>query len=137
MRPSLQPSSPPSTTSSAATARTATPGRTPESSGASWGARARRSWNRPGQSPVTASISTSFYIEKDKPLFGLAPGILDDINLYLRFFFQSGKRYTPAVFTGFVNEQGRAEYDYDTDAPNSKIGDDWVWIDLIFENYFQ
>jgi outer membrane receptor protein involved in Fe transport len=91
------------------------------------------SWDR----PVTASISTSFYIEKDKPLLGLAPGILDDINLYLRFFFQSGKRYTPAVFTGFIDEQGRAEYEYVTDAPNSKIGDDWLWIDLNFEKYFQ
>ena len=70
-------------------------------------------------------------------MFGFAPGILDDYNLYLRFFFQSGKRYTPAVFTGSVDEQGRAEYEYVTDERYGKIGDNWFWIDLNFEKYFQ
>ena len=90
-------------------------------------------WDR----PITASVSTSFYIERDKPLFDFAPGILDDINLYLRLFYQSGKRYTPAVYTGFVDEQGRAEYEYVTNERYSKVGDDWFWVDLNFEKYFQ
>ncbi len=90
-------------------------------------------WDR----PLTASVSTSFYVEKDKPVFGFAPGILDDYNLYLRFFFQSGKRYTPAVYTGSVDQQGRAEYEFVTDTRYNKIGDDWFWVDLNFEKYFQ
>jgi outer membrane receptor protein involved in Fe transport len=91
----------------------------------------------PWDKPLTASISASFYVEKDKPVFGFAPGILDDYNLYLRFFYQSGKRYTPAVFTGAVDEQGRAEYEFVTNERNSKVGDDWFWVDLNFEKYFQ
>ncbi len=91
----------------------------------------------PWDKPLTASLSTSFYIEKDKPLLGFAPGILDDYNIYLRCFYQSGKRYTPAVFTGFTDEQGRAEYEYVTNERYSEIGDDWFWIDLNFEKYFQ
>jgi len=90
-------------------------------------------WDR----PLTASLSTSFYVAKGEPLFGLAPGILDDYNLYLRFFFQSGKRYTPAIFTGFVDADGRAEYETDFNNRYSKIGDDWFWVDLNFEKYFQ
>ena len=91
----------------------------------------------PWDKPLTASVSTSFYVEKDKPLFGFAPGILDDYNLYLRFFYQSGKRYTPAVFTGAIDAQGRSEYEYVTDERYSKVGDDWFWLDLNFEKYFQ
>ncbi|MFZ1518029.1 MAG: TonB-dependent receptor [Ignavibacteriaceae bacterium] len=90
-------------------------------------------WDR----PITASLSTSFYVEKDNPVFGFAPGILDDYNLYLRFFFQSGKRYTPAVFTGSVDEQGRAEYEYVIGERYTEVGDNWFWVDLNFEKYFQ
>ncbi|HMN25562.1 MAG TPA: TonB-dependent receptor [Ignavibacteriaceae bacterium] len=90
-------------------------------------------WDR----PLTASLSTSFYVERDQPLFGFAPGILDDYNLYLRFFFQSGKRYTPAVYTGFVDERGRPQYEYVTDTRYNKVGDNWFWVDLNFEKYFQ
>jgi outer membrane receptor protein involved in Fe transport len=88
-------------------------------------------WDR----PFTGSIMTSFYVEKDKPLFGIGRGILDDINLYLRFFYQSGKRYTPAVFTGSYNNLGRPEYEFTRKDRNSKLGDDWFWIDLNFEKY--
>jgi outer membrane receptor protein involved in Fe transport len=91
------------------------------------------SWDR----PVTASLNTSFYVEEGSPLFGLAPGILDDYNLYLRFFFQSGKRYTPAVFTGSVDAQGRREYEFVRNERNSKVADDWFWVDLNFEKYFE
>jgi outer membrane receptor protein involved in Fe transport len=89
-------------------------------------------WDR----PVTFNLTTNFYIEKDNPLFGFAPGILDDYNIYLRFFFQSGKRYTPAVFTGSYTLDGKPEYEYiQTDSYN-KVGANWFWIDLNFEKYF-
>ena len=90
------------------------------------------SWDR----PFTASLSTNFYVEKGKPLFGFAPGILDDINLYIRFFFQSGKRYTPALFTGNFSADGRPDYEFLRRERNSKVGDDWMWMDLNLEKYF-
>lgn len=90
-------------------------------------------WDR----PVTASLSTNFFVESGNPVFGFAPGILDDYNLYIRFFFESGKRYTPAVFTGSIDEQGRLEYDYIKNERYTKIGDNWFWIDLNFEKYFE
>lgn len=90
------------------------------------------SWDR----PFTASLSTNFYVEKGKPLFGFAPGILDDLNLYVRFFFQSGKRYTPALFTGNISSDGRPDYEFLRRERNSKVGDDWMWMDLNLEKYF-
>ena len=90
------------------------------------------SWDR----PLTASLATNFYVEKGKPLFGFAPGILDDLNLYIRFFYQSGKRYTPAVFTGNYSADGRPDYEFLRRERNSKVAEDWMWIDLNFEKYF-
>lgn len=90
------------------------------------------SWDR----PITASVATNFYIERGKPLFGFAPGVLDDINLYIRFFYQSGKRYTPAVFTGNYSADGRPDYEFLRRERNSKVADDWMWVDLNLEKYF-
>ncbi len=90
------------------------------------------SWDK----PITFSLNLSFYIEKDKPLFGFGKGILDDINIYSRVFFQSGKRYTPAVFTGNYDIDGRPEYEYDRTNRYGEIGDNWFWIDLNIEKYF-
>jgi outer membrane receptor protein involved in Fe transport len=90
------------------------------------------SWDR----PINASISTSFYVPKNEPLFGLLPGVLDDYNVYLRLFYQSGKRYTPAVFTGTYATDGRPIYETIRSDRNSKLGEDWMWVDLNFEKYF-
>ncbi len=88
-------------------------------------------WDR----PINASLSLNFYVEKGNPLFGFAPGILDDYNVYLRFFYQSGKRYTPAVFTNSYQTNGRPIYEFIRSERNSKLGDDWFWVDLNFEKY--
>ncbi len=88
-------------------------------------------WDR----PINASLSLNFYVEKGNPLFGFAPGIFDDYNLYIRFFYQSGKRYTPAVFTNSYQTDGRPIYEFIRRERNSKLGDDWFWIDLNFEKY--
>jgi outer membrane receptor protein involved in Fe transport len=88
------------------------------------------SWDR----PVTAFISTNFYVEPGS--FGFAENIIDDWSLYVRAFYQSGKRYTPALFTGNIDQQGRREYEYVRDESYSRIGDDWFYIDLNFEKYF-
>ncbi|MGE5364749.1 MAG: TonB-dependent receptor [Bacteroidota bacterium] len=89
-------------------------------------------WDR----PFTGSLSASFYVEKDEPLFDFGRGILDDINLYVRFFYQSGKRYTPYNFTGSYSGNGRPEYEQDRKNRYSEISDDWYWIDLNLEKYF-
>ena len=89
------------------------------------------SWDR----PITASISGNFYIEPGT--FGTGEGILDDWSLYIRAFFQSGKRYTPAVFTGSIDQQGRKEFEYVKDERYGEIGDDWFYIDMNFEKYFK
>lgn len=90
------------------------------------------SWDR----PLTISASASFYIPKNEPLFGFAPGILDDINFYTRFFFQSGKRYTQALFTGSYDTDGRPEYVSDRSNRYSEIGENWFYIDMNIEKYF-
>jgi outer membrane receptor protein involved in Fe transport len=89
-------------------------------------------WDR----PISASLNTNFYVEKGNALFDFGNGILDDYNLYLRFQFQSGKRYTPAVFTGSYLSNGKPEYETVRNNRNGEIGDDWFWIDLNFEKYF-
>ncbi|OGU84257.1 MAG: hypothetical protein A2W11_15085 [Ignavibacteria bacterium RBG_16_35_7] len=89
-------------------------------------------WDR----PFNASVSANFYVEKDNALFGFGNGILDDYNLYFRGQFQSGRRYTPVEYTGANPETGRPEYETSRYDRNSKIGDNWFWIDLNFEKYF-
>lgn len=87
------------------------------------------SWDR----PFTFSANLSFYLEKGKGLFGFAPDILDDINVYVRTFFQSGKRYTPYVFSGSYDQDGRPEYESDRTRRYGEIGDNWFWIDMNIE----
>lgn len=87
------------------------------------------SWDR----PLTISSSMNFYVPKGEPLFGFGNGILDDYNFYIKFFFQSGKRYTPYYFTGSYDLDGRPEYTADLTNRYGEIADDWFWIDLNFE----
>lgn len=89
-------------------------------------------WDR----PFTSSITANFYVEKGAPLLGFGEGILDDYNFYVRAFFQSGKRYTTAFFTGSYDTQGRPEYEYDINNRYSEVGENWFWIDLNLEKYF-
>ena len=83
------------------------------------------SWDK----PFTASANMFFSIEKGKGLFGFGKNILDDINLKARIFFQSGKRYTPQLITGIL-ENGRTEYTSDYNNINGAIAENWFWIDV-------
>ncbi len=87
------------------------------------------SWDK----PITATLSANFYVERGS--LGFGEGIIDDWSLYVRGFFQSGKRYTPAIFTGSIDEQGRKEYETRRDERNGEIADDWFYLDLNFEKY--
>lgn len=90
-------------------------------------------WDR----PITATLIANFYVAPDEALFGFGNGILDDYNVNLRFFFQSGKRYTPAVFTGSYEVDGRPQYDYIRGERYTAIAEDWFYIDLNFEKYLK
>ena len=90
-------------------------------------------WDR----PISASLSANFYVERGNALFGFGQGILDDYNFYLRLQFQSGKRYTPAVFTGSYLTNGKPEYETIRYDRYSQVGDNWFWIDLNFEKYVE
>ena len=91
------------------------------------------SWDR----PMTIAANLNFYVEKGKPLFDFGEGILDDYNLYLRAFFQSGKRYTPYIFTGSFDSEGRPEYESDKSNRYGEIADNWFYVDANFEKYFK
>ena len=89
------------------------------------------SWDRPFQ----ASANASFYFEKGSGIFGFGKNIIDDLGLKGRIFFESGKRYTPQILTGYLSN-GRPEYETDYNNPYSAVGSDWFWIDLSIDKYF-
>lgn len=91
------------------------------------------SWDR----PFTINSSFNFYVEKGQPLFGIAPGILDDINFYTRIFYQSGKRYTPYIFTDNFDTDGRPEYAFNRNNILGEVGNNWFWVDINVEKYFK
>ncbi|MCU7499029.1 MAG: TonB-dependent receptor [Ignavibacteria bacterium] len=89
-------------------------------------------WDR----PLTGSLVMNFYVQKDEPLFGFAPGLLDDYNIYLKFFYESGKRYTAELFTGSYAQDGKPEYRTDISNRYGMIAKDWYWVDLNVEKCF-
>ncbi len=87
-------------------------------------------WDRPFQ----ASLNFNFNIPKNEPIFGFAPGVLDDYNLFARVFFESGKRYTPQLFAG-NDIDGRPQYSTDYNSTNDAVGQNWFYVNLNFEKY--
>ncbi len=90
-------------------------------------------WDRPFQ----ASVYANFFVAPDEALFGFGNGILDDYSLYVRVFYQSGRRYTPQIYLGDDPTTGRPIYDRDRTNLYGAIGSDWFWIDLTFEKNFE
>lgn len=89
-------------------------------------------WDR----PLQLSMNLNFTVAKNEPLFGFGRGILDDYSLFVRFFFESGKRYTPQMFAGYDATTGRPEYLSNQDRLLESIGENWFYIDLNFEKNF-
>lgn len=88
-------------------------------------------WDRPLQVNLTLNVISA----KGEPFLGI-PG-LDDVNAFMRFFFQSGMRYTPHVAltdpaTGRQRllPNGRPVYAIDEQQYLAGIGDNWWWVDL-------
>lgn len=88
------------------------------------------SWDR----PLQVSLNANILIEKGKGLWGFGRNILDDITFKTRWFYESGKRYTPQILVGYL-QNGRPEYEADENNPLSEIADPWFWIDFSIEKY--
>jgi outer membrane receptor protein involved in Fe transport len=89
-------------------------------------------WDR----PLQLSANLNFTVQKDEALFGFGNGIVDDYNLFVRAFYQSGKRYTPQRLIGIDAATGRPLYITDLDRINEELGENWFSVDLNFEKYF-
>ncbi len=89
-------------------------------------------WDR----PLQVSANLNFSVQKDEPLFDFGKGIFDDYNLYVHLSYQSGKRYTPQKFIGLDAATGRPVYIADLDRINDELGENWFYVDLNFEKYF-
>jgi len=87
-------------------------------------------WDRPLQFTLNATLT----VEKDKPLFGLAPGYLDDYLVHFYVFYESGKRYTPTILDGYL-PNGRPDYITDNSNLLGGVGGSWFWIDMNIEKY--
>jgi outer membrane receptor protein involved in Fe transport len=86
-------------------------------------------WDR----PIQTSLNLNFTIPKGEPLFGIGGGILDDYNVFVHVFYESGKRYTPQIYTGDNAVTGRPQYISDLNRINDGIGESWFYIDLNIE----
>ena len=89
-------------------------------------------WDR----PVQVSVTFNFTAPKGEPFFGVGEGILDDIDMYVRFFYESGKRYTPQILLGVDPSSGRPLYISDLNNINGSVGSYWFYIDMNIEKSF-
>ncbi|MDP1677894.1 MAG: TonB-dependent receptor [Bacteroidota bacterium] len=89
------------------------------------------SWDRPLQAQITANLN----VKKNEPLFEDAPLNFSDYNVYTRFFFQSGKRFTPQLYSG-IGSDGRPEYRTDYTNLSQGVGEFWFYANLNMEKYF-
>jgi outer membrane receptor protein involved in Fe transport len=89
-------------------------------------------WDR----PIQLSMNLNFSVAKNEPLFGFGRGILDDYELFVRVFFESGKRYTPQMLVGYDAITGRPEYLTNQDRLLESVGANWFYVDLNFEKTF-
>jgi hypothetical protein len=58
------------------------------------------------------------------------------MNLKTRIFFESGKRYTPQILTGYL-ENGKPEYTSNYDDIYGNVGDNWFYIDVDLDKYIK
>jgi len=88
-------------------------------------------WDR----PVQLALNLNFIVPRGEPLFGVGQGILDDWNLFVRIFAQSGKRYTPQTMLGYEAGTGRPVYVSDLSRELEGIGEDWFIVNLNLEKF--
>ncbi|MBI4546723.1 MAG: TonB-dependent receptor [Ignavibacteriae bacterium] len=86
--------------------------------------------------PIQLGVNLNFSSRKGQPLFGFGRGILENYNLFIRIFYQSGKRYTKQIFVGNDAVNGRPMYVPDFKNPLSELADPWFYTNVNFEKYF-
>ena len=81
------------------------------------------------------SADASFFANKNEHyrIFGLS--LPDNWNFYLRFFWQSGKRYT--TYTRIEKEGQDPEYIKNDQDPYSETAISWRWVDLSLKKHFE
>lgn len=95
-------------------------------------------WDRPWQ--FTLNLNVNIREGEAPKLFGFT--LPDNWNLYLNFFTQAGRRYTPQFRIG-TRPDGRPEYSADRDQngdvddPWGNVATPWRWVDVNFEKYFR
>jgi outer membrane receptor protein involved in Fe transport len=86
-------------------------------------------WDRPFQ----GSLVLNFTVAKNEPLFGFGNGVLDDLSIFTRLFYQSGRRYTPQILIGTESTTGRPIYQSDLNNLFGSVGSDIMTVDLNVE----
>ena len=83
-------------------------------------------WDR----PIQINAVVNFYVRKGQAprLWGLP--LPDNWNLNIRWFMESGRRYTPFI----LSPSGNYVPDYRN--PYSRVSRYWSWVDVNFEKYF-
>lgn len=87
--------------------------------------------------PIQIQSNLNITSRKNEPHFEFGRGWLEDYNLFMKFFYQSGKRYTRQIFIGNDMLSGRPMYVPDYKNPYSEVGEPWFYIDMNFEKYFE
>ncbi|HTR82421.1 MAG TPA: TonB-dependent receptor [Bacteroidota bacterium] len=82
-------------------------------------------WDR----PLQASLNLTYNVPKNQPLFGFAPGVLDDYSVFVRLFYESGERYTPLLPAG-LDDNGRQLYVTDYNNIDGSVGQNWFYVNL-------
>ncbi|MBS4028302.1 MAG: TonB-dependent receptor [Ignavibacteriales bacterium] len=91
-------------------------------------------WDRPVQ--ITAHLN--FDVKKNNPLFGMT-GVLEDMTAYVKIFFQSGKRYSPLVFSEVDSINFSPSRNIYREEPKNYmdgIGDNWFYVNVNLEKNF-
>ncbi len=86
--------------------------------------------------PLQLSLNINYKSKPNEPLFGFGRGVLDNYNVFVRIFYESGMRYTPELNIGTDPLTGRVLYITDNNNPYTDVGTAWFWVDLNFEKYF-
>ncbi len=91
-------------------------------------------WDRPWQ----ISVNLNWRVPKGQApsIFGLK--VFDNWNLNFRWFGMAGRRYTPAEFNYYRDQDNRPVYTLvdDQSLQYSKLGEYWQWADLSFKKFF-
>ncbi len=88
-------------------------------------------WDR----PYLLTFDLNLYSEKDDPMRIFGFKTPDNWNLYLKFFLQSGKRYTS--YDVVESSGGVVQYIPNLDDPYDKTAEMWHWFDLKFQKFYE